>query len=61
MVFRYSPLIRQAFSSDGKRQTIKSKDKSKEESIGKVWRKELSFSDVKSVNRLYRCAGNMNY
>lgn len=45
-----------AFSSDGKSQTIKAKDKSKEESIGKVWRKELSFTDVKSINRLYRCA-----
>ncbi|XP_076096037.1 uncharacterized protein LOC143066999 isoform X2 [Mytilus galloprovincialis] len=44
-----------AFSSDGKSQTIKAKDKSKEETIGKVWRKELSFSDVKAINRLYRC------
>lgn len=46
-----------AFSKDGKSQTIKAKDHTKEESIGKVWRKELAFSDVKGVNRMYECSG----
>ncbi|XP_033760032.1 zinc metalloproteinase nas-15-like [Pecten maximus] len=45
-----------AFAKDGKSQTIRAKDPSKEETIGKVWRKELSFSDIKAVNRMYECS-----
>ncbi|KAL5005496.1 hypothetical protein ScPMuIL_018952 [Solemya velum] len=45
-----------AFSSDGKSQTIRAKDPSKEETIGQVWRKELSFTDIKTVNAMYQCA-----
>lgn len=47
-----------AFSHDGQSQTIKAKDPSKEESIGKVFLKELSFSDVKVVNQMYGCAAS---
>ena len=47
----------QAFSSDGKSQTIRAKQPEKEESIGRVYRKELSFTDVKIVNLMYKCAG----
>lgn len=45
-----------AFSSDGQSQTIRSKQPDKEESIGRVYKKELSFSDVKVVNLMYNCA-----
>ncbi|KAJ8310109.1 hypothetical protein KUTeg_011974 [Tegillarca granosa] len=44
-----------AFSIDGKQQTIKAKNASLESTIGRVFKKELSFSDVKSVNRMYEC------
>lgn len=45
-----------AFAKDGKSQTIRALDQSKEETIGKVWRKELAFSDIKAVNRMYECS-----
>ncbi|XP_052217899.1 cell death abnormality protein 1-like [Dreissena polymorpha] len=45
-----------AFSSDGKSQTIKALHPDKESSIGRVYRKELSFTDVKIVNLMYQCA-----
>ncbi|XP_060074104.1 zinc metalloproteinase nas-15-like isoform X2 [Ylistrum balloti] len=45
-----------AFAQDGRSQTIRAKDPSKEETIGKVWRKELSFTDIKAVNRMYECS-----
>lgn len=47
----------QAFSSDGRSTTIRPKNKTSTDIIGKVWRKELAFSDVKAVNRMYECAG----
>ncbi|KAL4220458.1 hypothetical protein ACF0H5_020859 [Mactra antiquata] len=45
-----------AFSHDGKSQTIRAKQEAKEESIGRVYKKELSFTDVKIVNLMYHCA-----
>ncbi|KAK7478304.1 hypothetical protein BaRGS_00030456, partial [Batillaria attramentaria] len=45
-----------AFSYNGQAQTIRTKDPSKEASIGKVYLKELSFSDVKVVNEMYSCS-----
>ncbi|XP_022341790.2 uncharacterized protein LOC111135757 [Crassostrea virginica] len=47
-----------AFSSDGRSTTIRPKNRTSEDIIGKVWRKELSFSDVKAVNRMYECAAH---
>ena len=47
----------QAFSYDGQAQTIRTKDRSKEKSIGRVYLKELSFTDVKVVNEMYSCSG----
>ncbi|XP_005104709.2 zinc metalloproteinase nas-15 [Aplysia californica] len=46
-----------AFSYDGKAQTIRAKDHSKEKTIGKVYLKELSYTDVEIVNKMYNCAG----
>lgn len=48
---------RQAFSFDDKSRTIKAKDTSKDNLIGRVYRKELSFTDVKTVNKIYKCSG----
>ncbi|XP_052783984.1 zinc metalloproteinase nas-15-like isoform X2 [Mya arenaria] len=45
-----------AFAADGKSQTIRSKQTDKEKNIGRVYRKELSFTDVKIVNLMYQCA-----
>lgn len=45
-----------AFSYNGQAQTIRAKDRTKESSIGKVYLKELSFSDVKVVNHMYSCS-----
>ncbi|CAE1305213.1 unnamed protein product [Acanthosepion pharaonis] len=45
-----------AFSYNGKAQTIKAIDSSREDEIGQVWRKELSFTDVKIVNLMYNCS-----
>ncbi|KAK3603705.1 hypothetical protein CHS0354_023311 [Potamilus streckersoni] len=47
-----------AFSSDGKLPTIRAKLPEQEERIGQVWRKELSFSDVKVTNLMYKCAAH---
>ena len=47
----------QAFSSDGKSQTIRALEPEKEHTIGRVYRKELSFTDVKIVNLMYKCSG----
>ena len=47
----------QAFSFDGQSKTIQTKDRSKEKSIGRVYLKELAFSDVKVVNEMYSCSG----
>lgn len=47
----------QAFSHDGKSQTIRAKQPDKEKTIGRVYKKELSFTDVKIVNLMYNCAG----
>lgn len=47
-----------AFSSDGRSTTIRPKNKTSTDIIGKVWRKELAFSDVKAVNRMYECAAH---
>ncbi|XP_064614970.1 balbiani ring protein 3-like [Liolophura sinensis] len=47
-----------AFSRDGRSQTIRAKYPDKEKEIGQVWRKELSFSDVKVVNLMYQCASH---
>ncbi|XP_070182065.1 zinc metalloproteinase nas-15-like isoform X2 [Littorina saxatilis] len=44
-----------AFSYNGKAQTIFTRDKSKENLIGYVANKGLSFSDVKTVNIMYKC------
>ncbi|XP_060580699.1 balbiani ring protein 3-like isoform X2 [Ruditapes philippinarum] len=45
-----------AFSHDGKAQTIRAKHADKEKTIGRVYKKELSFTDVKIVNLMYGCA-----
>lgn len=47
-----------AFSHDGKSQTIRAKQPDKEKTIGRVYKKELSFTDVKIVNLMYNCAGH---
>ncbi|XP_074641231.1 zinc metalloproteinase nas-1-like [Tubulanus polymorphus] len=43
-----------SFSKEGK-QTITTHDKSRESWIGRVYWKMLSFSDVKTVNMMYKC------
>ncbi|CAG5130359.1 unnamed protein product, partial [Candidula unifasciata] len=47
-----------AFSYDGKAQTIRAHDKAKEETIGKVYLKELAYTDVHIVNLMYNCSGH---
>lgn len=47
----------QAFSYNNQAHTIRTKDSSKEKEIGKVYMKELSFSDVKVVSSMYSCNG----
>ncbi|XP_061180039.1 uncharacterized protein LOC133188574 [Saccostrea echinata] len=47
-----------AFSADGRSTTIRPKNKTSTDIIGKVWKKELAFSDVKAVNRMYECAAH---
>ena len=49
----------QAFSHDGRAQTISAFDKSKEAEIGKVYLKELAYSDVAVVNKMYDCASKL--
>ncbi|XP_064615809.1 zinc metalloproteinase nas-32-like [Liolophura sinensis] len=60
---RYDPLSimhygEKAFSKDGHAVTMELKNKSSSITLGKVWRQELSFSDVKLVNLLYKCRAN---
>lgn len=43
-----------AFSGN-QQQTIRAKDQSRESEIGRVYAKELSFTDVEIVNRMYNC------
>ncbi|CAL1543600.1 unnamed protein product [Lymnaea stagnalis] len=45
-----------AFASDGNSQTIRAFDRSKEDSIGKVYLKELSYTDVHVTNLMYNCS-----
>ncbi|CAL1543605.1 unnamed protein product, partial [Lymnaea stagnalis] len=45
-----------AFAKDGNSQTIRAFDRSKEDSIGKVYLKELSYSDVLVTNLMYNCS-----
>ncbi|CAG5136844.1 unnamed protein product, partial [Candidula unifasciata] len=47
-----------AFSHDGKSQTISAHDKSKEASIGRVYLKELAYTDVHIVNLMYNCSSH---
>ncbi|KAK3758749.1 hypothetical protein RRG08_013836 [Elysia crispata] len=47
-----------AFSKDGSSQTISAKDKEKEKTIGKVYLKELAYTDVMIVNRMYNCSSH---
>uniref|UniRef100_A0A0B6ZGY8 Metalloendopeptidase n=1 Tax=Arion vulgaris TaxID=1028688 RepID=A0A0B6ZGY8_9EUPU len=47
-----------AFAYDGKAQTIRAHDKAKEELIGKVYLKELAYTDVHIVNLMYNCSGH---
>lgn len=47
-----------AFSKDGHSVTMTLKNKSSSITLGKVWRQELSFSDVKLINLLYKCRVN---
>ncbi|BFZ00439.1 hypothetical protein BsWGS_03478 [Bradybaena similaris] len=47
-----------AFSYDGKSQTIQAHDKRKEDSIGRVYMKELAYSDVHIVNLMYNCSNH---
>lgn len=49
-----------AFSRGNNRQTIRAKDPSREEEIGRVYAKELSFTDVEIVNRMYKCVSEPN-
>ena len=46
-----------SFSYDDASQTIKAIDEEKEDTIGRVYKKELSFYDIKTVNLMYQCAG----
>ncbi|KAK3606326.1 hypothetical protein CHS0354_041961 [Potamilus streckersoni] len=45
-----------AFSKDGVLKTIRVKYPEKEASIGQVYKKELSFTDVEIVNKMYKCS-----
>ena len=50
-------MIMQAFSYDEESQTIKAIDEAKEDTIGRVYKKELSFNDIKTANIMYKCDG----
>lgn len=45
-----------AFSVDGNSQTIRSKYPSREKEIGRVYLKELAYSDIQIVNKMYKCS-----
>ncbi|KAH9503506.1 Blastula protease 10 [Bulinus truncatus] len=47
-----------AFSIDGQKQTISAIDKTREEEIGEVHLKELSYTDVEIVNLMYNCSSH---
>ncbi|KAL3847255.1 hypothetical protein ACJMK2_018176 [Sinanodonta woodiana] len=47
-----------AFSKDGRAKTILVTDKKIEEKIGAVYMKELSYTDVEIVNKMYRCSAS---
>ncbi|KAL3848274.1 hypothetical protein ACJMK2_019142 [Sinanodonta woodiana] len=49
-----------AFSKNGVLKTIRVKFPEKEASIGEVYMKELSFTDVEIVNKMYRCPAKCN-
>lgn len=49
-------VILQAFSKDGTSRTIKAKDLSQDYKIGRVYKKELSFADIRVINALYQCS-----
>lgn len=44
-----------AFSRDGRSQTIRATQPGREEEIGRVWQKELSFTDIEAVSNMYGC------
>ncbi|OWF49657.1 zinc metalloproteinase nas-14-like [Mizuhopecten yessoensis] len=44
-----------AFSSDGKKQTIQATQSDRESEIGRVYLKELSFTDIEVVSNMYNC------
>ncbi|KAL5004699.1 hypothetical protein ScPMuIL_018155 [Solemya velum] len=61
VLYEYSSVMHYgitAFSRDGTSQTIRAKQGDLEHTIGKVYQKELSFSDTKIVNRMYGCGGS---
>lgn len=58
IIYVFSPI--QAFSRGNNRQTIRAKDPSREAEIGRVYAKELSFTDVEIVNRMYKCVSEPN-
>uniref|UniRef100_A0A2C9LK61 Metalloendopeptidase n=1 Tax=Biomphalaria glabrata TaxID=6526 RepID=A0A2C9LK61_BIOGL len=45
-----------AFSVDGQKQTIRANDQSRQDEIGEVYLKELSYTDVEIVNFMYNCS-----
>lgn len=47
-----------AFAKDGESQTIRAKDREKEKTIGKVYLKELAYTDVMIVNLIYNCSSH---
>uniref|UniRef100_A0A0B6ZGJ8 Metalloendopeptidase n=1 Tax=Arion vulgaris TaxID=1028688 RepID=A0A0B6ZGJ8_9EUPU len=47
-----------AFAADGKSQTIRAHDQSKESTIGLVYLKELAYTDVNIVNLMYNCSNH---
>ncbi|KAL3848273.1 hypothetical protein ACJMK2_019141 [Sinanodonta woodiana] len=49
-----------AFSKNGVLKTIRVKFPEKEASIGEVYMKDLSFTDVEIVNKMYRCPAKCN-
>ena len=50
--------ILQAFSADGRSKTIETQPqfRSQEPEIGRVYSKELSFTDIATVNSMYQCS-----
>ncbi|XP_055868375.1 balbiani ring protein 3-like [Biomphalaria glabrata] len=46
------------FARDQHKQTIFVQDRTREHEVGEVWRKGLSFTDIKVVNLMYKCNKN---